>query len=448
MNICVINASPKPSQYSVTYQTVLYLQKRYPRHHYETIDVGAKIRALEKDPSSALEAMARADLLLFSYPVYTFLAPSQLHRFLRLVKERGVNLSGKYASQITTSKHFYDVTAHRYVEDNCFDLGLRVVRGLSADMEDLTTPKGRHDADAFFEHLMWSVENHVFEPVPQLRPGEMPAYQPVREPAGEKKPGFDTVIVADLKTDDHALAAIIEDFRNRYPYETRLINIAEFPFQGGCLGCFHCAGDGKCIYKDGFDAFLRQKIQTASAIVYAFSIQDHSMGPRFKTYDDRQFCNGHRTVTEGMPFGYLVNGCYPAEENLRMVLEARAQVGGNFLAGVGYTGDTVAAMARQLAYAVENHYAPPRNFYGVGGMKIFRDLIWVMRGLMKADHDYYKAHGVYDFPQKQRGKMLAMCVLGSLVRNPKIRAKMGNKMNEGMVAPYKKVIDSTTPAAK
>ncbi len=448
MNICVLNASPKPAQYSVTYQTVRYLQKRYPQHHYETIDVGAKIRALEKDPTEAIEAMERADLLLFSYPVYTFLAPSQLHRFLRLVKERKVELAGKWASQITTSKHFYDVTAHRYVEDNCFDLGLRVVHGLSADMEDLTTPKGQADADAFFAHLMWSVENGVSEPAPEPWPGELPVYQPSQEPTLEKKPGHDTVIVADLQPDDHALAEMIEDFRSKYPYDTRLINIAEFPFQGGCLGCFHCAGDGKCVYKDGFDTFLRQEIQIASAIVYAFTIRDHSMGPRFKTYDDRQFCNGHRTVTEGMPFGYLVNGRYPAEENLRMVIEARAQVGGNFLAGVGYTGDTVASMARQLTYAVETGYAPPRNFYGVGGMKIFRDLIWVMRGLMKADHEYYKAHGVYDFPQKQRGKMLAMCALGSLVRNPKIRAKMGNKMNEGMVAPYQKVIDGATPAGK
>lgn len=445
MNICILNGSPKPAQYSVTCQTVRYLQKRYPRHHYEMIDVGARIRVLEKDPSPALEAMARADVLLFAYPVYTFLAPSQLHRFLRLIKERGVNLSGKYASQITTSKHFYDVTAHRYVEDNCFDLGLRVVHGLSADMEDLTTRKGQRDAEAFFEHLLWSVENHVSEPAPAPWPGELPPYQPAFEAEGEKLPGHDAVIVADLETDDHALAAMIEDFQRGYPYKTRLINIAKFPFQGGCLGCFHCAGDGKCVYKDGFDAFLRQEIQTASAIVYAFSIKDHSMGTRFKTYDDRQFCNGHRTVTEGMPFGYLVNGCYPAEENLRMVIEARAQVGGNFLAGVGYTGDTVATMARQLAYAVETRYNPPRNFYGVGGMKIFRDLIWVMRGLMKADHDYYKAHGVYDFPQKQRGKMLAMCALGALVRNPKIRSKMGNKMNEGMVAPYQKVIDAASP---
>lgn len=78
------------------------------------------------------------------------------------------------------------------------------------------------------------------------------------------------------------MASMIEDFRRGYPYKTRIINIAEFLFQGGCLGCFHCAGEGKCVYKDGFDTFLRQEIQTASAIVYAFSIKNHSMGPRFK----------------------------------------------------------------------------------------------------------------------------------------------------------------------
>ena len=78
-------------------------------------------------------------------------------------------------------------------------------------------------------------------------------------------------------------------------------------------------------------------------------------------------------------------------------------------------------------------------------MKIFRDLIWMMRGLMKADHEFYKAHGMYDFPQKQRGKMLKMCLLGALMRNPKARAKMGNKMNEGMVAPYRKVLDAARP---
>ena len=37
---------------------------------------------------------------------------------------------------------------------------------------------------------------------------------------------------------------------------------------------------------------------------------------------------------------------------------------------------------------------------------------------------------------------MLMCLLGSLVRNKKIKAKMGNKFNEGMIAPYKKVIDN------
>ena len=165
------------------------------------------------------------------------------------------------------------------------------------------------------------------------------------------------------------------------------------------------------------------------------------MGARFKMYDDRQFCNGHRTVTEGMPFAYLINGNYEEEFNLKTIVEARAEVGHNFLAGVGYNKETILSTIARLEYAIEHQYVQPRNFYGVVGMKIFRDLIWIMRGIMKADHVYYKKHGVYDFPQKKRGQMMLMCLLGSMVRNKKIKAKMGNKFNEGMIMPYKKVID-------
>ena len=71
------------------------------------------------------------------------------------------------------------------------------------------------------------------------------------------------------------------------------------------------------------------------------------MGPRFKTFDDRQFCNGHRTVTEGSPVAYIANGDYAAEENLRTIIEARAQVGGNFLAGVGHDAPTMQAMLKR-----------------------------------------------------------------------------------------------------
>ena len=118
-------------------------------------------------------------------------------------------------------------------------------------------------------------------------------------------------------------------------------------------------------------------------------------------------------------------------------------MGHNFLAGVGYDLPSMEAAAKRLAYALENRYVPPRNFYGVGGMKIFRDLIWLMRGIMKADHDYYKAHGLYDFPQKHRGRMLAMSLLGALMRSGAAGDKVRAKFNQGMMAPYKKLLERT-----
>ena len=92
-------------------------------------------------------------------------------------------------------------------------------------------------------------------------------------------------------------------------------------------------------------------------------------------------------------------------------------------------------------YALVNKYVPPQNFYGIGGMKIFRDLIWLMQGMMKADHKFYKAHGQYDFPQKEWATMMKMYLVGGLISNPKVQAKMGNAMNEGMLMPYKKLLE-------
>ncbi len=48
------------------------------------------------------------------------------------------------------------------------------------------------------------------------------------------------------------------------------------------------------------------------------------------------------------------------------------------------------------------------NVLVISGMKIFRDLIYMMRGLM---------------------------------RNKKLRAKAGGKFTEGMIGPYKKAIE-------
>ncbi len=439
MNIVIVNGSPKGKN-SITLHTCLYIGKKFPKHEYQVLNVGAQIKQLVKDPSKAFEQLQKADLILFSYPVYTFIVPSQLHRFIELIKENGLDLRGKFVTQISTSKHFYDITAQRFIQDNCCDLGMKYIRGLSADMDDLTKPQGRQDAEKFFRYVCHCMEKGLYEE-PSVPGPSVPGSYARSMADVQKKEGRETVIVANLGPEDEALKAMIGDFRAVYPYPTRIVNIREFPFRGGCISCFNCAAEGKCIYKDGFDTFLREKIQTADSIVIAYTVKDHSMGAQFKLYDDRQFCNGHRTVTMGMPMGYLVCGDLSREENLRTIMDARCEVGHNFMCGMALDAAGIEAMAQRMTYALENAYVQPQNFYGVGGTKIFRDLIYLMRGLMKADHKFYKKYGIYDFPQKKKGTLIGMILVGKLMNSPKLRKKMGGKISEGMIAPYKKVLD-------
>ncbi|MEE1139500.1 MAG: NAD(P)H-dependent oxidoreductase [Acutalibacteraceae bacterium] len=443
MKIAVINGSPK-GKYSITLQTVLYLEKKFPKHEFSVLNAGQQIKSLEKNFDKAKALLENSDAVIFSYPVYTFFAPSQLHRFIELMKSAQVNVSGKYVTQVSTSKHFYDITAHKYIEENALDMGMRYIRGLSADMEDLLEEKGREDAEKFFERFLWAVNEEIYTSAPVKTNTYLPVAPSDAPENGNKKDGKDIIILTDETNSDSNLSKMISRFRNVFGFKTRIVNISEFPLAGGCLGCFRCAVSEKCVYKDGFDSFLRENIQKADAIVYAFTVTDHSMGSRFKMYDDRNFCNGHRTVTVGMPVGYLVSGNYSEENNLRNVIEARSETGGNFLAGVATdeydTDKQIDTLAKSLAFALETKHTAPANFWGVGGMKIFRDLIYQMRGMMRADHKFYKKQGIYDFPHKNKGKSMLMYAVGALLSSEKILSKMGNKMNEGMLMPYEQIL--------
>lgn len=154
MKIAVINGSPK-GKYSITLQTINYLERVFSEHEFKVLNAGQTIRLLEKDFSKARELFSWCDGVIFSYPVYTFIAPAQLHRFIELLKAEKIDFHGKFASQITTSKHFYDITAHKYIEQNALDLGFNFIEGLSADMDDLLTEKGREEAQKYFNFLLF-----------------------------------------------------------------------------------------------------------------------------------------------------------------------------------------------------------------------------------------------------------------------------------------------------
>ncbi len=424
MKVAVLNGSPK-GDYSTTLFSVKYLQKIFREDEFEIVEVASRIRSLEKDFSPVLEAVRKADIILFSYPVYTFIVPSQLHRAIELLKEQsGIDWSGKFIAQITTSKHFYDQTAQKFIEENMSDLGAAYLRGFYADMEDLLEKKGQKELVDYWRYIRFRYARIKGETVSE-----------------EDASKYEIAIVADC-CENQKLESMINSFRTLCPARTKVINIADFPFKGGCVSCFNCAADGTCIYKDGFSDLLRNEINNASAVVYAFTIKDHSMGSKFKTYDDRQFCNGHRMMTIGAPVGYIIDGDIHAENNLRTILEARAEVGKNFLCDFACDEDGLRTLSEQMMFILNNGITQPQNFYGAGGTKIFRDLIWIMRGLMRADHKFYKEHGIYDdLPQRNIGKMLKMKLVGILFNNPTLRRKAGGKISEGMAAPYQKVLD-------
>ncbi len=63
MNILVINGSPK-GKYSITLQTIHYLERRFPDHHFELLQAAQRIRTFEKDFSSAVGLLSAADVLV------------------------------------------------------------------------------------------------------------------------------------------------------------------------------------------------------------------------------------------------------------------------------------------------------------------------------------------------------------------------------------------------
>jgi hypothetical protein len=100
-----------------------------------------------------------------------------LHRFIELLKDNNIDLENKFVTQISTSKHFYDMTAHKYVEENCYDLKMKYIKGLSLDMEDLLSKEKQEEIVRFFDFVISSMENDIYEVIPNNKETPIPLYE-------------------------------------------------------------------------------------------------------------------------------------------------------------------------------------------------------------------------------------------------------------------------------
>jgi hypothetical protein len=78
-------------------------------------------------------------------------------------------------------------------------------------------------------------------------------------------------------------------------------------------------------------------------------------------------------------------------------------------------------------------------------MKIFRDDVWgKLRFPFQADHQFYKNHGFYDFPQRDYKSRIIAALLILLTKIPIMRKEIyRKKMKEEMVKPLQKILRKT-----
>jgi multimeric flavodoxin WrbA len=453
VKITVLSGSPK-GEISVTLQYVKYIQKTHPDCKLEVFHIGREIKSIEKKPelfTRIIEEVADSDGVMWCTPVYLLLIPSQLKRFIELLSDRGMEdaFRDKYATAITSSAHFYDHTAHNYLQAVSEDLGMRYVDGYSAEFNDLLRPDERVQIENFADRFIRYIEKK--EPTARAFMSvsrKMPVYDPGAVIDVPKTSHRRILLVTDASESEVNLRRMTDVFVKSIPCEVEIFNLNEMNLRGGCLGCLGCVYDGVCVYKDDMRDFFLNKLLQAEAVVYAGSVKDRYLSARWKMLFDRMFFNGHRPVFGDQQTGFIISGPLKQIPNLRQVLDAYTGIPRMNNIGIVTDEDPdseqttllLKALGDQILWGIEAGFSRPPSFLGVGGHKVFRDLIYSMRGVMKADHAYYKENGLYDFPQKDL-KSLALNLLFLSMRSiPSLRSRMYKEGNKRMIGPLEKVL--------
>jgi multimeric flavodoxin WrbA len=462
MNVVVLAGSPKGNA-SVTLQSVRWVERRHPEHRFVVHRVAQRIKRLENDPAALrtiLDDMARADLVIWAFPVYYFAVHAHLKRFIELALAwTPSSLSDTYAVGLSTSIKVMDHTAHAYVRAVSDDLGMRWLGSFSAHMRDLLDPVERHRLETFFRQAFADVERRApGEPRTPPLPASSFVYEVgVRRSPKLLDPDGSVLVVTDLQWEDASLRHMVRRFRRAFRHPIRVVNLYDVDIASSCLGCLRCGYDNTCAFEgsDGFVPFFRERVENADILVIAGTVRDRYLSARWKTFFDRQFFENHRPMLDGVKLGMLTSGPVRQLPHLREMIEAYAELHHGEL--VGWVTDEshdspsidgqIDDLAFRLVRALDQAFVSPPTFRGVGGATIFRDSVfgW-MRFPFVSDHRSFRDRGLYDFPQKDVRTRATNSLLTSLVRIPRIRHQVYGQLRRRMVAPFEAIVDEAGPS--
>jgi multimeric flavodoxin WrbA len=455
MKIIVLNGSPKGDN-SVTMSYIKYLQVVFPEHVFEVRHIVQLIHRLEKDPEifdKLMHDIKESDGVLWAFPLYYLLVHGNYKRFIELIFERNQQgiFAGKYAVTLSTSIHFFDHTAHNYMQGICEDLGMCFVRTFSAEMQDLMEEQERENLVTFAQEFIEAC---------QKKPLTSRAFLPLVWSTWKYEPGpsynqwdqgaLKIIIVTETSSMSANLKSMLQRCQQSLAKEAEVIDLAEIKIAGGCLGCVQCGMDNVCAYdgKDDVRPVYEEKLKKADIIVFALNMKDRYFSARWKNFLDRSFYQTHQPTLPGKQIGYLISGPLRYESNLRQILLASAEIDQANL--VDIITDEVAtsveldqALDQFLEKLIRNaaiHAKQPRTFLGVGGAKIFRDEMWGnLRFIFQEDYRYFKKHGLMDFPQSKLSLRLTHLLI-PLIRLGPVKKQVQGKTRDMMHRAHDQVI--------
>jgi multimeric flavodoxin WrbA len=462
IKILVVNGSPK-GEHSLTLQHSLYMLGQEKNVEYKVLQAGEALSKIEFEESwleSAMGDIEWSDAIIWNTPVYTMLVPWQLIRLFQLIKAAGRNsiFEGKYATSMMTCFHYYDQLAEDWLRGTSEDLGMYYIEGRTADNLDMLNKTHRSSMRFFMDDFVSSCRNRYpverkFMPLPETKspifsPGQMTVPQAANPDLEEPK--LRTVLLTDEIHKDGNLSRMLDVFMDAYPHTIEVIDINDFPYEAGCHGCLKCELVGECDRKDGFQEFYLNLVNTCDVLVFGMNIEDRYLKPIWKLFLDRTFSNGHRTSMMGKHTAYLVAGPLRSLPNVRQFLEGKDNVGREnamFIIGDEYEDslyleNLLRNSAKRLSQAALAKYQKSINFLGVGGIKIFRDLIYSMRGVVGDDHRFYKKNGLYDFPQRDLRKQLFNLIMGMAFKLKTVRMQAFERMPEMYIQQHKQIVKS------
>lgn len=464
MKIVVINGSPK-GELGVTIQYARYLELNLPGHSWTWHQVGERIAFIEKHPeamTAIVDSLAKADLLLWVYPLYHHLVSAQHKRFIELVESTGAQacLAGKYAAAISSSIHYFDHNARNYIHAISEDWGMQFVGAHCVEMDDLRSAEKRHQLVNFGKSLETAVtqQRSIGRMWPALDQSKLlGSYQtgPLMVPLNLG--GRSLTILADIKAEDHnqdivrsmadRLAASVQGGR------VNLVDLAEFRMQGPCLGCCKCGLDNECAWdgKDGYRVAFETYIEPADMIIFVGAMHDRFLSGRFKQFFDRSFVRTHQPYLVGKQIAWVVAGPLGQEANLRQIMEIYPEVMRGNLAGMvsselASSAELDARIDGLMASMVElalNGYIAPQTSLGLSGHLVFRDAIWGhLRAVFQGDYRYFRKTKQFDYPQKKWLSQIINQLMWMVLKLPPLRKGFRSMIREMMSLPYRKIVEA------